>query len=203
VTSSFFTLSGKGKATYKDRGSTFVGLAFPLEKESEVKTCLEEAKKLFPSAGHYCYAWRLGVDGQRQRSNDDGEPSGSAGRPILGQLVSSGVTNALVVAVRYFGGTLLGVGGLMQAYKAAASGAIADSGSEEKHVMVRYTVSFPTEDTSAVMRIIKSYFGRVEHNSYDTLSHLTFSVKEIHRSSVESKISELYRVTLKVLEAET
>ena len=202
MSSSFFTLSRKGEFTCKDRGSKFTGLAYPIESEDEVKARLEEAKKLFPAARHYCYAWRLGADGSKHRSNDDGEPSGSAGRPILGQLIAGKVTNALVIVVRYFGGTLLGVGGLMQAYKTAAAGAIADSGTEERHLMARYVVSFAPSETSQVMYVLRSFEADIQSNTYDDLSRVGFSIKEIHRPALESKFAELYRVTLKLIEGE-
>jgi uncharacterized YigZ family protein len=203
VPSSFFTLSRKAEFIYKDRGSKFIGLTFSIGKEEEVKACLEEAKKRYPAARHYCYAWRLGGDGLQQRSNDDGEPSGSAGRPILGQLISSDVTDALVIVVRYFGGTLLGVGGLMQAYKSAASGAIAESGIEERHVMVKYEASFTGEDTSAVMRVLKTFEVQIESTGYDSMSSIIFYVKEMHRPALESNFAELYRVILKPMAAQT
>ena len=201
--SSFYTLSRRAEFIYKDRGSKFIGLTFPIDKEEEVKACLEDARMLYPAARHYCYAWRIGADGSRARSSDDGEPSGSAGRPILGQLVSANVTNALIIVVRYFGGTLLGVGGLMQAYKASASGAIAESGTEQRFVMSRFEASFSTEDTSAVMRILKAFEAKVESTGYDSRSRLIFYVKEMHRPSLEAKFAELYRVEIKHLAEET
>src|SRR5690606_2431913 len=111
-------------AEFKDRGSKFLAYAFPINDEQELKGKLKELKALHPKAGHHCYAYRLGLDGNQYRANDDGEPSGSAGKPILGQIDSAGVTNVLVVVVRYFGGTLLGVPGLINAYKTATAEAL-------------------------------------------------------------------------------
>jgi uncharacterized YigZ family protein len=196
LASSFLTFSQKGEAIVKERGSKFIGIAVRITGEEDVKQCLDAAEQQYPGARHYCYAWRLGSDGERYRSNDDGEPSGSAGKPILGQLLANNVTNALVIVVRYFGGTLLGVGGLIQAYKAAAAEAIAAAGIEEQHVLCRYSVSFETADTSAVMRVLREHNAIMESNTYDTRSRITFLIKEMHRSQLELKFAELYRVAL-------
>ncbi len=113
------TIEAEGTAEFKDRGSKFLAFVFPVKHEEDVKQKLKQVKALHPKAVHHCYAYRLGVDGNRYRANDDGEPSGSAGKPILGQIDSAGVTNVLAIVTRYFGGTLLGVPGLINAYKTA------------------------------------------------------------------------------------
>ena len=113
------TIEAEGTAEFKDRGSKFLAFVFPVKHEEDVKQKLKQVKALHPKAVHHCYAYRLGVDGNRYRANDDGEPSGSADKPILGQIDSAGVTNVLAIVTRYFGGTLLGVPGLINAYKTA------------------------------------------------------------------------------------
>lgn len=120
----YLTLKIPAEAEYKDKGSRFLAYAYPVETEASIKTIITDLREQHHKARHWCYAWRLGVDGQQFRANDDGEPAGSAGRPILGQIDSAGVTQTLVVVVRYFGGTLLGVSGLIQAYKQAAAAAL-------------------------------------------------------------------------------
>src|SRR5215510_1222086 len=117
----YYTIEKEATAEFKDRGSKFIGYAFPVSSVEGFKEKLNEVKKLHPKATHHCFAYRLGLDGNAFRVSDDGEPSGSAGRPILGQIDSKQLTNTLIVVVRYFGGTLLGVPGLINAYKTAAS----------------------------------------------------------------------------------
>lgn len=119
------TIAAATTADFRDRGSKFFAFAYPLQQVDEVKHLLQALKKEHPKAVHFCYAYRLDTDGIQYRANDDGEPSGSAGRPILGQIDSAGFTNVLVVVVRYFGGTLLGVPGLINAYKTATASALA------------------------------------------------------------------------------
>src|SRR5690242_1989774 len=119
------TLAANTTGEFKDRGSKFLAYAYPIQTTKDVKEHIQALKKEHPKAVHYCYAYRIGTDGKEFRANDDGEPSGSAGRPILGQIDSSGLTNVLVVVVRYFGGTLLGVPGLINAYKTATMEALA------------------------------------------------------------------------------
>src|SRR6478736_3309084 len=117
---SYLTISQTADELYKDKGSKFLAFAFPVKSESEIKKKLTSLKKEHPSASHHCYAWRLGADKAAFRANDDGEPSNTAGKPILMQIQAKDLTNVLIVVVRYFGGTLLGVGGLINAYKQAA-----------------------------------------------------------------------------------
>src|ERR1700748_2409758 len=117
----YYTIDKPGVAEFKDRGSRFIACAIPLPAVEDFKKRMEETRKAYPKATHYCFAYRIGTDNNTFRSGDDGEPSGTAGKPILGQIDSKNLTNILVVVVRYFGGTLLGVPGLINAYKTAAS----------------------------------------------------------------------------------
>jgi uncharacterized YigZ family protein len=121
----FKTLAGPATALFKDRGSKFFGFAYPVTSKDEVKQRVQALKKEHPKAVHHCFAYRIGFDGNELRANDDGEPSGTAGRPILGQIDSKGLTNVLIVVVRYFGGTLLGKPGLINAYKTTAADTLA------------------------------------------------------------------------------
>lgn len=136
------TLNGASNGEFRDRGSKFLAYAWPVQDVSEIKAHLQGLKKEYPKAVHYCYAWRLGTDGTQFRANDDGEPSGSAGRPILGQIDSMQITNALVVVVRYFGGTLLGVPGLINAYKTASAAALSQSQLVEKWIEELVEINF-------------------------------------------------------------
>jgi len=148
-------------AEYKDRGSKFIGYSFPLQDVEDFKKKLAELKKEHGKATHHCFAYRLGLDGQQFRSSDDGEPSGTAGRPILAQIDSKCLTDVLVVVVRYFGGTLLGVPGLIQAYKTTASLVLQLSPIIEKPVEVLFTLGFDYTRLGDIMTIVKRTQTRV------------------------------------------
>lgn len=141
---SFVTLAAPGTGEFKDRGSRFIGYAYPATTEAEALRHLEALRKEHFKARHHCFAWRLGLDGQRFRANDDGEPSGTAGRPILGQIDAAGLTDVVVIVVRYFGGTLLGASGLIQAYRESAAAALAQAPKVEKIVQSRsqFTIGY-------------------------------------------------------------
>lgn len=139
---SYLTLAEPAEALYKEKGSKFLAYAYPVSSEEQIRECLEALRKRYYDATHHCYAWRLGADGQNYRVNDDGEPSSTAGRPILGQLLSYGVTDVLVVVVRYFGGTKLGVSGLIAAYKESAAAVLSAAQIVERTVDVRFEVEF-------------------------------------------------------------
>src|SRR5882724_8840607 len=130
----YTTVAKSGMAEFKDRGSKFIGYVYPVASTEEFKESLNDVKKQHPRATHHCFAYRLGLDGNTYRVSDDGEPSGTAGRPILGQIDSKGLVNTLVVVVRYFGGTLLGVPGLINAYKSAAALALQIAPQAQKQV---------------------------------------------------------------------
>jgi uncharacterized YigZ family protein len=139
---SYFTIKEASQGVFKDRGSKFLACAFTVIAENEIKEHLSALRKEHPSARHHCYAWRLGAGKEAWRANDDGEPSGTAGKPILGQIQSYDLTNVLIVVVRYFGGTLLGASGLINAYKSAAADAIKNAVIEEKFIIMRQTRLF-------------------------------------------------------------
>lgn len=145
----------QGDALFKEKGSKFIGYVFPVKNEEEVKIHIEELKKKHHSARHWCYAWQLGVEEKSYRVNDDGEPNNSAGNPIYGQILSKDLTNVLVVVVRYFGGTKLGVGGLINAYKTTAKLILDEAVIVEKTVNVSFQLTFEYQDMDKVMRIIK------------------------------------------------
>lgn len=149
------TIKELSGAEFKDRGSKFLGYAFPVSSPEDVKTRLQWLKKEHPKAGHHCYAYRIGTDGLQFRANDDGEPSGSAGRPILGQIDSAGFTNVLVVVIRYFGGTLLGVPGLINAYKTTAADSLAQAVPVEKNIEFKVTLEYDYSLMNEVMQVLK------------------------------------------------
>jgi uncharacterized YigZ family protein len=151
------TIEKQVVAEFSDRGSKFIGIAFPVTTTNDFKVALNEVKKMHPKASHHCFAYRLGMDGSAYRVADAGEPSGTAGRPILGQIDSKGLTNVLVVVVRYFGGTLLGVPGLINAYKSAASMALQLTPIVKKPILTKYELQFDYTISNDIMRIVKKY----------------------------------------------
>ena len=153
----YHTIEQTAVAEYKDRGSKFIAHASPVSNANDFKALLLNLKKEHPKATHYCFAYRIGTDGNNFRVSDDGEPSGTAGKPILGQLDSRSLTNTLVVVVRYFGGTLLGVPGLINAYKSAAALVLQLTPVTQKQVEARYHLRFPYMQVNEVMQMLKLY----------------------------------------------
>lgn len=154
---SYQTIEVPAEGFFKDRGSKFYAYAYPINSEEDTKPLLATLRELHPKAVHHCYAYRLGLDRNQYRANDDGEPSGSAGRPILNTLYSRDLTNILVVVVRYFGGTLLGVPGLINAYKTSTEEALGQAMVVTKYVCDEYEILFPYESMNDVMKIVKSH----------------------------------------------
>ena len=163
----FRTIQSSGEGLYKEKGSKFLAFTYPVGHEESIKDHLLSLKKHYHDARHYCYAWRLKPEKTHYRVNDDGEPSGSAGKPIYGQIVSRDLTNLLVVVVRYFGGTKLGVGGLIKAYRAAASDALDHTRIIECKVYERLKVEFAYEQMNAVLKVIKDFELDFEDQEFD------------------------------------
>ena len=153
----YLTIESSAVAEFKDRGSKFLAYSFPLKSADGLKKILSELKKEHPKAVHYCFAYRTGIEGNQFRANDDGEPSGTAGKPILGQIDTKGLTDMLIVVVRYFGGTLLGVPGLTNAYKTSASLVLQCTPIVQKAVEINYKLHFNYTEMNDVMRILKQY----------------------------------------------
>jgi len=156
-TNFYQTIEKESTAEFKDRGSRFIAYAFPVLSAEDFKKRLKELKEEHPKAAHHCFAYRIGTEGNNYRSSDDGEPSGTAGRPILGQMDSKSLTNVAIVVVRYFGGTLLGVPGLINAYKTASSSALQAGTVVKKPVFVNYRLQFDYTVLNDVMRIAKRH----------------------------------------------
>ncbi len=161
------TLQKPSEGLYKDKGSKFLAFAYPVSNEADVKQHVEQIKKEYFDARHHCYAYILGPKGDTFRANDDGEPSGTAGRPIHGQILSAGLTNVLVVVVRYFGGILLGTSGLIVAYKEATRDALSQASIKECTVDQRYRIQFDYLSMNAVMKILKDYSLVPQNQQYD------------------------------------
>jgi len=161
---------------YKEKGSKFIAYSYPVYSEEEVKEKLDEVRKLEHSARHHCYAYILNPDKSAQRANDDGEPSSTAGKPILGQILSNDLTNILIVVVRYFGGVKLGVPGLIRSYKTAAAEAILEATIITKTIKEQYEVSFKYPQMNDVMRLIKEYDLEVVNTDFQIDCKLIFAV---------------------------
>jgi len=187
----------KGDALFKDRGSKFIGYVFPVKNEDDVKNCIDELKKKHHSARHWCYAWQLGIEEVRYRANDDGEPNNSAGQPIYGQLLSFDVTNVLVVVVRYFGGTKLGVGGLINAYKTAAKYILDEAEIIEKTVKVFFKVKFEYAHMNKVMRIIKENNLEITAQKMELDCEYIISVRKKYASKIERNFTDLRCLKIK------
>lgn len=155
IKDSYRSIASMSEGLFKDNGSRFIALAYPVETEEQVKTIVASLKKEYHDARHHCYAYRLGYRGDRFRANDDGEPSSSAGRPILGQIDANGLSDILVVVVRYFGGIKLGIPGLIRAYRTSAADAIANSRIIEKVACRRFRLSFGYLNMNDVMKTVK------------------------------------------------
>ena len=153
----YITIGDSAVAEFKDRGSKFLAYTFPISTVDDFKNQLQFVKKEHPKATHYCFAYRIGADGSHFRTSDAGEPSGTAGRPILGQIDSKNLTNILIIVVRYFGGTLLGVPGLIKAYKTVSSLVLQCTPAIRKEVLVHYQLQFNYTEIDEVMRVLKQY----------------------------------------------
>ena len=162
----YYEVERDAEFVLRERGSKFYAYVYGVRSEAEVKEKLEVLKREYPDATHHCYAWVMGARGEAQRANDDGEPSNSAGRPILRSIISVGVTNVVVVVVRYFGGTLLGIPGLIESYGEAAESALRAAGRLEKFIEETYEISSAFEHEQEIHRLIAKYGARVLGSEY-------------------------------------
>lgn len=181
ICDTYLTIASPAQGLYKDKGSRFLAFAYPICSESDVKPIVDALKAEYYDARHHCYAWRLGIEasegGVRFRANDDGEPAGSAGRPILGQILSRELTNLLVVVVRYFGGIKLGVPGLIAAYKDATADALGAAEVVERTENREVVVDFPYLVMNRVMKIVKDMEPQVLGQEFDLACRLRLSVR--------------------------
>ena len=193
------TIAGPAGGLFRDKGSKFIAFAYPLTTENEVKGHLAKLKAEHPKANHFCYAYRLTPDKNVFRINDDAEPSGTAGRPILNTLLSADLTNMLIVVVRYFGGTLLGVPGLINAYKSAAGDAVKEAVIIEKSISDVYEIKFDYSLMNDVMRLIKEEQLSILEQQFDNDCLLKFEVRKSSLNKVLSRIEKQTGIELKYL----
>ena len=185
---------------YKVKGSKFFGYSFPVTNEEEVRICIDELRKKHHTARHFCYAYQIGIEKKRFRANDDGEPSNSAGMPIFGQIQSFEVTNILIVSVRYFGGTKLGVGGLISAYKISAQLALEASLILKKTVNNQFKLTFNYDLMNAVQRIIKEKKIQIINQTLELNCIYIIEVRKNESQEIYTIFNNLYKVSIKKLE---
>lgn len=188
---SYKTIARPAETTYRQLSSKFLVYAYPVESEAEIKEHLDVLRKKWFDATHHCYAWRLGPHGEQFRANDDGEPSSTAGKPILGQLLSQEITNCLVVVVRYFGGTKLGVPGLIAAYKESTAQVLAECEIVERTVDITVKVSFSYIAMNDVMRIVKEMQPRVVDQQFDNLCTMTLTIRESESAQLVGRLEKV------------
>jgi uncharacterized YigZ family protein len=184
---------------YKDKGSKFIGYAFPIESKDDFKAHIDKLKQEHSSAGHFCFAYQLGIDTPYHRSSDDGEPSNSAGLPIYGQLLAFGVTNVLVVVVRYFGGTKLGVGGLISAYKTTTRLSLEASYIQTLDILIPLKLTFAYKELSQVMRIIKKYQLVLKTQSLELDCDIVILAKKISLNSIMTTFEAFHKIKVEAL----
>ena len=195
----YFTIEEPAEGIFRDKGSKFIAYVYPFRDENKLKEIIADLKSLHPKARHHCWAYRLTPDRTVFRVNDDGEPSGTAGRPILNTLLSKDVTNILVVVVRYFGGTLLGVPGLINAYKTASQEALANAVVVEKTVNDVYQIDFEYLAMNDVMRVIKDENITVLNQQFDNACVMTVDMRKMQVNAFVQKMEKIERVKVTYL----
>lgn len=184
----------------KEKGSKFIGFAFPINNETELKTALEKIRTEHPKATHHCYAFRMGLDGENYRANDDGEPSGSAGLPLYNQLLAHEITNVLVISVRYYGGTKLGVSGLVQAYKECAKITLKEAKIITKVLEAEIKVQFNFDQQNVIFTLLSKFDAKIL--SFETLEkcEIKASLKLAEKEKIAEKLSEMQFVSFEFKE---
>lgn len=190
----YYTIEKTSVAEYKDRGSKFIAYAYPVSTVNEFKERLNALKKEHPKAVHHCFAYRLGINGTQFRINDDGEPSGTAGKPILGQIDSKQLTNVLIIVVRYFGGTLLGVPGLINAYKTVAALVLQTVPVVQRPVLIHYRLQFDYTQMNEVMRVMKQFNCKIIKQDVQLFSAIEIGIPKIYLAEVINKLNDLLGV---------
>ncbi|MBP1676736.1 MAG: putative Impact protein [Bacteroidetes bacterium] len=196
MSDTYKTIQKSTEGIYKEKGSKFLSFAIPVNDTDEIKEIVKEYRKRFFDARHVCYAYMIGAEREKFRTNDDGEPSGTAGRPILGQINSRELTNILVIVIRYFGGILLGTGGLVVAYKEATADALDKAEVIEKTVDVTVTVYFGYEIMNDAMRVVKETGANVVKQSFDNLCEMKLSIRKNDADLLVSKLKNIQGLTI-------
>lgn len=193
----FLTIAREARGSFRDKGSKFIGIAVPVQSEIEIKHHIEKVRKEYFDATHHCYAYVMGPDKSAWRENDDGEPSGTAGRPIHGAILSADLTNILIIIIRYYGGTKLGVPGLINAYKTTAKDALEHAEILTKKVNETFEIIFRYEQINDVMRIIKDMKAEITSADYDVSCSVSCFIRRNDAVTFADKMSLLYNVQIK------
>lgn len=193
----YLTIEKPAEGIFRDRGSKFLAFACPISGENDIKTLLAQLKAEHPKANHHCWAMRLGTDRSVFRINDDGEPSGTAGRPILNILLSRNITNVLVVVVRYFGGTLLGVPGLINAYKTATEEALNAANIIERMLQDNYIIRFEYSQMNEVMKVIKDDGLQILEQQLDNTCMMRVGIRKMQLNRSVEKLEKIAGISLK------
>ncbi len=199
----YTTIASEGTGDFRDRGSKFLAYSYPVSSPAEVKEKLQALKKEHPKAVHHCYAYRIGTDGTQYRAVDDGEPSGSAGKPILGQIDSLGLINVLVVVVRYFGGTLLGVPGLINAYKTATTRSLENIPKTEKWIGNIVDINFDYPAMGEVLYLLKQAEATIYKQDLQLFCEIRAGIPRTHSDTYVQRLSEIRGVTVKAATSAT
>lgn len=202
IKDSYKTIKTPSEGFFKDRGSKFFGYAYPITSEQELKLKIEELKKEHHTARHHCYAYRLKQDYSVYRANDDGEPTNAAGKPILGQIDAKELTNVGVVVVRYFGGTKLGVGGMMNAYKTAALEALNNAEIIECTIDEEFEISFGYPEMNTVMRFIKDLGVEIKSQKMEMDCKIIFAIRKKETQKAQDKFTGLKNISIKKVDDE-
>lgn len=181
----------------KEKGSKFIGFAFPAEHEENVKSSLEKIRQEHPKATHHCYAFRLGMKGEHYRANDDGEPSGSAGLPIYNQLLAHDITNVLVIVVRYYGGTKLGVSGLVKAYKESAKATLEEAEIISREPETDLEIIFSFNQQNHIFTLLNKFDGRIQDFLSDENCVITAKIKSSQKENISEQLSEMQNISFK------
>ena len=189
------TVVGTAEAVIKECSSKFLALSYHVTSAEQVRDIMEPLKKKFYDATHHCYAYRLGPKGEEWRANDDGEPSGTAGKPILGQLLSRDVTDCLVVVVRWFGGTKLGVPGLIEAYRESTTAVLDVSRVEERTVDKIYSIRYPFESMDGVMRAVKAVGPKIVEQTFDNMCSMKLAVRMSLAEQLYARLEKVEGIT--------
>lgn len=192
------TVEAEAEAIFKEKSSKFLAFAYPVSTEEQIRQRLDALRKKYYDATHHCYAWRLGAHGEAFRANDDGEPSSTAGKPILGQLLSNDLTECLIVVVRYFGGTKLGVSGLIEAYRLSAAAVIENSTITERTVDDRIEVRFSYMAMNEVMRVVKEMQPRIVEQNFDNLCTMTLQMRRSRTGELLARMDKVDGATAEI-----
>jgi len=196
---SFKTIKASSEGLYKEKGSKFIAFAIPTSSESQFKTEQARIKKEYHDARHHCYAFSIGPEGKLYRYSDDGEPNNSAGKPIYGQLLSFGVTNVTIIVIRYFGGTKLGVGGLITAYKEAAKDALNNAAIIEKEVTEPLTIHFKYESMNSIMGLVKTFDVEIVEQNFELDCTIKLNCPKRNKLQLETKLELIQNISFKFI----